>query len=376
MAHLQRRGTRGNYKYRVRYIDDEGTERSRTFALKGDADMFLVAISHQLLAGTYIDPSAGKITLRAQAEAWRLNQAHLRPGSVRSLEEGFRVHVYPYLGQRPLAAVRPSDIAAWQRGRLKPEGPLAPATVKRIRGQLSAMYKAAILDRIVNVNPVSGVKAPTLVKAEIVPLTAEQVYILEANLKQERYRAIVALVAGSGLRISETFGLTVDRVDFLRKAVRVDRQLVGRHAGGAPKFGPPKTAKSNRTVPLADITLYALSEHLRKFPAGEHGLLFSTREGGALTRSVFGASWRPGADAIGLPKGQGLHQIRHFYASVLIEAGRSVVEVQERLGHSSAVETLDTYAHLWPSNSDGTRAAIEAALFRPSQAVIASVRPS
>lgn len=54
-----------------------------------------------------------------------------------------------------------------------------------------------------------------------------------------------------------------------------------------------------------------------------------------------------------------MHALRHFFASSLIAAGCSVVSVQERLGHASANETLDTYAHLWPDDDDRTRAAVD-----------------
>ena len=56
------------------------------------------------------------------------------------------------------------------------------------------------------------------------------------------------------------------------------------------------------------------------------------------------------------------HDLRHYYASLLIRHGESVKTVQARLGHASAVETLDTYAHLWPDSEDRTRQAIEAEL--------------
>lgn len=373
MAHVQRRRVKGGYRYRVRYLDDTGAERNKTFRLKGDADTFLTSVSHQLLAGTYIDPAAGRVTLKAQAERWRKDLVHLRASSASSLERNFRLHVYPTLGDRPISAIRPSDIAAWQRALLTPQGPLSARTVKQIRGHLSAMFSAAIVDRVLASNPITGIRAPKPVKAEIVPLTPEQVLELAALLPL-RYRAVVTLVAGSGLRASEVFGLTVDRIDFLRKTVRVDRQLTGRLPTGEPVFGPPKTVKSERTVPVAEVTLIGLSEHLRRFPP-RHGLVFTASQGGPVSSGAFGPAWRPAAKAIGMKPKDGLHQIRHFYASVLIDAGRSVKEVQARLGHTSAVETLDTYAHLWPTNDEGTRAAIEA-VFRPSQAVRDAARPS
>lgn len=58
------------------------------------------------------------------------------------------------------------------------------------------------------------------------------------------------------------------------------------------------------------------------------------------------------------------HDLRHFYASLLINHGESVKVVQARLGHASASETLDTYAHLWPDNEERTRAAVDDVLGR------------
>jgi integrase len=57
-----------------------------------------------------------------------------------------------------------------------------------------------------------------------------------------------------------------------------------------------------------------------------------------------------------------LHDFRHFYASLLIVGGESVKVVQARLGHASARETLETYAHLWPDTEDRTRQAVDAIL--------------
>ena len=58
---------------------------------------------------------------------------------------------------------------------------------------------------------------------------------------------------------------------------------------------------------------------------------------------------RVAADKAGLPSWATFHDLRHFYASMLIARGCSVKAVQTRLGHQSAMETLDTYSHLTPS---------------------------
>jgi len=60
------------------------------------------------------------------------------------------------------------------------------------------------------------------------------------------------------------------------------------------------------------------------------------------------------------------HELRHYHASLLIRHGESVKTVQARLGHASAVETLNTYAHLWPDSEDRTRSAIDEVFSRPA----------
>lgn len=77
---------------------------------------------------------------------------------------------------------------------------------------------------------------------------------------------MVTLAAGTGMRYGEVAGLMVDRVDFLRRKVTVDRQLVT--VPGRPvELGPPKTESSVRTIPLPQVGFDALAAHPRDFPA-------------------------------------------------------------------------------------------------------------
>ncbi len=176
----------------------------------------------------------------------------------------------------------------------------------------------------------------------------------------DRYKALVVLAAGTGLRQGECFGLTVDRVDFLRRTITVDRQLI-LPATGPPQFGPPKTAASVRTVPLPKVVGESLASHLERWPAGTEGLIFTNERGDPLRRNRLGEIWRAAVSRAALD-GLRFHDLRHFYASLLIRHGESVKVVQARLGHASASETLDTYSHLWPDNEERTRAAVEEVL--------------
>jgi integrase len=357
VAHIQVRKTRKGKSYRVRYVDPDGRERSRSFPRRALAEDFQTEVAHALRASSYIDPSAGRQTVQEYLEEWRTVQTHHRPKTADGTRIRFKTMVYPYIGAIPIGKLKPSNIRSWQKTLV--DAGYAASSIKGARGQVAGAFNHAVLDRRLPSSPFKGVKAPEVLPRKVVPRTVEQVRAGQAAMP-EQYRAIIPTVAGSGMRPSEAWGLTVDRVDFLRREIRIDRQLTGRNRR-EPIFGPPKTKASDRTIPVGDTVIAALADHLRRHPAQPHELIFRTSRGTPLTRTVWGRAWRPAAEAMGLTPGEGLHQLRHFYASLLIADGRPVTEVQERLGHASAQETLDTYSHLWPGSEDGTRNAIDAA---------------
>lgn len=340
-------------RWRARYVADDGREHTKAFAHKNDAKRWLDEVTAAVVTGQYVDPKAGQVTFREYAERWRKIQAQ-RPSSQAHIETMLRRHVYPALGDRYLTSILPSDVQAWIKGL-----ELAPATVGVVHGIVSTVMKSAIRDRRIASNPCNGTKLPKVQRQQVVPLTTEQVEAVRAALPKE-LQALVTLAAGTGMRQGECFGLTVDRVRFLERAVTVDQQLVTVQ-NHPPKLAPPKTRASNRVIPLPQVVIEALAAHLAAFPAGTDGLVF-TLGGKPITRAAFGHKWRPAVTTAKLPGGTGFHALRHYYASLLIRHGESVTTVQARLGHASATETLDTYSHLWPDSNDRTREAIDSVL--------------
>lgn len=354
-------------RWRARYVAPDGKEHARAFARKTDAQSWLNEVTAAVVTGQYVDPKAGEVSFRDYAERWREMQVQ-RPSSRAHIEIMLRRHSYPTLGDRQLSSILPSDVQAW----VKSLDYLAPATVGVVHGIVSTIIKTAIRDRRIVANPCDGTKLPKVQRAQVVPLTTEQVNAVRDALPAE-LRALVTLAAGTGMRQGECFGLTVDRVRFLERVAVVDRQLVSMPKQ-APTFGPPKTTASNRTIPLPQVVVDALAAHLATFPAEPDGLVF-TVSGKPITRQTFGHKWRPAIKTAGLPTGTGFHALRHYYASLLIRHGESVKTVQSRLGHASAVETLDTYSHLWPDSDDRTRDAIDSVLGSAADALRTAAAP-
>ncbi|HSH60984.1 MAG TPA: site-specific integrase [Acidimicrobiales bacterium] len=152
----------------------------------------------------------------------------------------------------------------------------------------------------------------------------------------------------------QALGLRLEDVDFLRRELTVTHQL-----SPAGALGPPKCLESLRTVPLGDVVLEALSAHCGAFPGP---MLITTTRGNVVRRSKWGEMWRASCERAGLA--YRFHDLRHFYASALIDGGYSPVAVARVLGHASARITLDVYGHLFPRADDLPRTVLDAALNR------------
>lgn len=193
--------------------------------------------------------------------------------------------------------------------------------------------------------------------------------MLPAERVAPRLHGPILLAAGSGMRQGEALGLGVDHLEFLRRRVKVVEQLFTPDQG-QPFLKRLKSKNAERTIPLPGSVLAGLSAHVAAFPPVD-GLVFTNSLGRPWRRPRFVEAFARVVAEAGLVDGDGkplftFHDLRHFYASVLIASGSSVKVVQKRLGHASAIETLHTYGHLWPDEDDDhTREVVEAA-FKPT----------
>lgn len=365
-------------RWQARWRDEHGRQRKQNYDRRADADRALNTVKVDLARGSYVDPRGGRITFRTYAEQWRGAQVH-RATTVAQVETHLRRHAYPTFGDRPLGAVRPSEVQAWVR---RLEQDLAPSTIGVVYSFVAAIFRAAVRDRLIVATPCVDVRLPKPEPKRVDPLATERVEALIAAMP-ERNRALVVLAAGTGLRQGEAFGVELEAIDFLRRSLEVRQQLVVM-PGSPPYLAPPKTPSSYRTVPLPRVVIEALAAHLATFPASAvevldatvkpkpkrrpAALVFTDDAGRPLRRTRFSVVWRPAAATAGLGNGVTFHDLRHYYASLLIRHGESVKAVQRRLGHKSAVETLDTYSHLWPDSEDRTREAVDAVLGRAAAA--------
>ncbi|HEY9408555.1 MAG TPA: site-specific integrase [Jiangellaceae bacterium] len=360
-------------RYRVRWRDPDGRQRAKTFNLKRAAEQHQINVAADLLRGQYVDPDAGKETFESYATRWLAVQT-FDLATANSVADRLRLHAHPVLGAKPLRQIKPSTIQAW----LRSMEALAPNYRKVIFANVSTVFAAAVDDEELRKNPcrAPSVQRPKAEREDVVPWLRETVLGVRDALPK-RYRIVVTLAAGLGLRQGEVFGLSPSDVDFLRGKVEVRRQ-VKLFRGNKQVFGLPKGRKV-RTVPLPDSVRDTLAAYLTEYPTrpvtlpwdvpdGKPvtvDLILTNRETKAMNRNYFNPFiWKKALEACGVEpvRTNGCHALRHFYASTLLDAGESIKALSMYLGHSDPGFTLRTYTHLMPTSDERTRKAVDAML--------------
>ncbi|TDQ45994.1 tyrosine-type recombinase/integrase [Actinorugispora endophytica] len=344
-------------RYLAVWEGPDGKEKTRAFERKIDASRHGSAMETDRLRGSYIDPRAGRISVRTYAESrWFPLLVHISENTRDTYGRHLRNRIYPAFGEREIGSLTRADMKHFVAVMDKdPE--LSPSTVHTAFATLRIMMQAAVDDEIIIANPCSRVKLPRITERVIDPLSPDAVLGL-ADVLSPRYRVAVFLGAGAGLRRGEALGLVVPRVDFLKRSIDVRVQAQ------KGKLVDLKTRYSKRVVPVDDLILEEIRRHMLRYEPGPEKVLISNTWKAIAKPSSFNSCWAKAVEKAGLPTGTRFHDLRHFYASSLIAAGVNAKAIQRRMGHASITETFDTYGHLFPDHEDLGRGAIGAMLTR------------
>ena len=368
MAHVERRG---QGRWRARYRGPDGRVRSRTFTRKVDAERFLATVEADKARGRWIDPELGKVKFGDWVERWMATTVHLKPKTQYDYRSLLRRHVIPRFGDLELRRIDRLMVRTWIAD-LEASG-LSASRIRLARQVLSAAMTAAVESGFIAANPASGVKVPRTRPKEKLFLTAEQVELL-ADAIDERYSALVYLLAYGGLRWGEATALRRRRLDLKRSRVEVAESLAD--VAGALHFGPTKTY-DRRTVVLPAFVRDQLAQHLSRHRSDDlEALVFRSPEGAPLRHGNFWRRvWIPAVRSADVPEGLRIHDLRHTCAALLIAEGAHPKAIQEHLGHSSIIVTMDIYGHLFPSQMEELAIRLDRSREVALQNLAASPRP-
>jgi integrase len=380
----------------VDYVDQTDKRRLKTFAKKKAADNFASTASVEIRAGVHTADSASK-TIAEAGKLWLEtgDKAGLERSTLAAYRQHLKLHIEPYLGNVKLSQLSAPMVREFEdqlaRGDMPEGAPPQPRTrtmVRKVRVSLSSLLSDAQERGLVPRNVVRDLrrtrargverKAERRQRGKLkigvdIPTREEIKAVVEAA--KGRWRPILLTAIFTGLRASELRGLRWTDVDLEKRGLHV-RQRADRYSA----IGKPKSESGERTVPLTPIVVNTLREWKLACPKSEAGLVFPSSGGlvehhkniveRGLVPTMIAAgvtSDEEGADgkASERAKYTGMHALRHFYASWCtnrrVDGGLELPAkvVQERLGHSSIMMTMDVYGHLFPRDDDS--AELEAA---------------
>lgn len=256
----------------------------------------------------------------------------------------FRLHVPPWLAQKPIETITREDVGRWLIE--LQEKKLSAKSIHNIHGTVSSVMKDAQADDLIRRNPFLGqTRAIPIRHEEMVFLTPGE-YQLFREFVIEHYRPFIDFLFTTGLRFSEATALLPQHVDLAQGRLHVvtawkrqpDYTFVSQE---------PKSAGGRRTLSLTARQVDVITDLIRP---GE--LIFRNKNGGRIHQNSFHShTWQPAlkvAAKAGFTKRPRPHDLRHSHAAYLLSINQPMLAVSRRLGHASIQITNDRYGHLLP----------------------------
>lgn len=366
------------------WTDPDGRETARAFRTQAAASAHWKAMEADKERGDYHNPDAGKALFGDFGQRW-LSSRIVDPSTTIRYETAYRLHVAPAFVHRQVRTIKPSRIQGWIKDLSERFGPSTVITAFLV---LQGTLDLAVADEAIKKNPA---KSPAIQvpghQASDVQVWDDPVILALIAAHPVSLRAIPELAASCGMREGELFGLAVEDIDLDEKIVRVRRQV--KKIGRSFVFALPKNDRE-RIIPLSDWDIQVIRQHIARYSPRPYTLPWEKPDGPAHTchllfrwhtddqhvkaRNYSETVWKPAIVQAGIipePKKdhrgrahytttrrEGIHQLRHYYASVMLAGGVSVKELAEYLGHADPAFTLRVYAHLLPSSHDRARTVI------------------
>lgn len=337
--------------------------RRRGFATKRAAQAELTRILTSIEKVEYVAPS--RQTVREYLETtWLPAIEHtLKPSTFDSYKRNLRQHVSGrFLGPRQLQKVDGAQLNALYALLLKGDDEhrkLSVTSVRYISQILHRAFKDAMKYGAISYNPVERSDPPKPVASrEMNVWSTSQARTFLASVADSRLYGAYQLLLYTGMRRGEMLGLRWSDIDLDAKRLQIVRSYVatGAQRKGEPaaEFSSPKTAKGRRHLALDDGTITALRAHKAKqnqeklllgVGYDDQDMVFAEPDGKPIHPKAMSWYFVRDIAKADVPTIR-LHDLRHTYATVALNAGVHPRIVQERLGHASVAITLDVYSHV------------------------------
>ena len=342
------------------FINHQGTRKAKRVGVGESGKKAAKQVAQQIQARLVLgqasfDSHKTGVTFDSYSETFLQRIQHTRkPSTHEAYQQTLTCNIKPMIGKLALHAVTREKVKALAMAGL--EKGQSPKTVQNTIRCLSSLLSQAVEDGLLAVNSAlkPGKFLPKISKRRgINPLTREEIATLldTAKTKAPRYYPIFLCAARTGLRMGELLALQWDDLDFNGRCIQISRNFT--HW----KLTTPKSGENRRVDMSLELTQVLKDLKLeRQIDAGASGTdvppwVFCNENGGLLhpnnlrDRIFYGLLTKANLRKVRF------HDLRHSYASLLLQQGESPVYVKEQLGHSSIQITVDCYGHLIPGGN-------------------------
>lgn len=348
--------------YIVLYEIDGRQKSGGTFRTLEKAENRKIELRQQRRSGTYVAPS--KLTLHEYMAQWKEKEHRelgIRP-QTRDEYHGHLRYAEKFFGPRlKLVEIRRRQVgefAAWlmrQPGRRAET--LSDKSIRNVLNALRQVFNAALDDELIPSHPMDGFKLKRQERileddeigngqVKVFPGENGDVMELVVSLVGPKYRLIFEVLAQTGMRPEEVFGLLVKdlRLNVEGPSYIAIRRSVTRVTGQGLVYQPIKTENGRRDLPIPLALAHKLEAHVSGRAADEP--VFATANGTPYDQDTIRTRvFNPAAARAGVGWAYP-YMFRHTVASRQLREGRNIVQVSRWLGHANPTITLNTYAHL------------------------------
>lgn len=267
-------------------------------------------------------------------------KTRLKPTTLHIKECAISSRIAPYFNDMVISDISITTVRKWQNELLNQS--LAPTTIHRINGELSAIMNYGVKYYGLPFNPVARCGSIGKARADTMQFwTLKEYNRFIAAVEKPDVHFLFELLFYTGMREGEALALTLNDFDFNTKEISINKSLAV--VKGKTIIQTPKTAKSVRKIAIPDFLcdnvkeyvkmIYGYKPEQRLFLTNKHTISYQMKYYCKLS---------------GVKKIR-IHDIRHSHASLLVELGFPILLISERLGHESINTTLQTYSHLYPN---------------------------
>lgn len=329
----------------------------RGFKTKSEAQKYLNSIQNSIMQGIYVAPN--KILFKDYALEWLsiYAETHLQYTTYRSYKINLTVHIIPSIGNISLQDLKATDLdklykEKLERGRCDGKGGLSVRTVQYFHRIISEILNHAVKKQILNKNVADSATSPKPKKYNAQLYSLKEIKHLFSIIENTDMELPIKLSALLGLRRGEVLGITWNSIDFENKTLDITQQVIS--VSNKTYISIPKTEGSIRTLPLSEEFIKLLQEYKDKQTVEissyldsytDNNLVFCKSDGSPLNSDWFYKKYKNLLKMHNL-KPIRFHDLRHSFATLMLEQGVDIKTISTLLGHSTIKITADIYTHV------------------------------